>query len=350
MLGPGNPYPLLLFPGSLPMLYGNSVTGNRRARLLLGPSPPFPLGRPLQTKGPPAPPAAGIDNRLLVKSAVLPEVPGNRWRVRSVIAIDSGASLTVNADTVVFDSTSGIFVGGRAAAGLHVDGATGGAGHYKLLTATPGQARWGGIEYDVVANGADATLRQVTVEKAGQFIPPTFGCDCNGTAIAGLRVFDQTSGASFLFDSLIVRQSITIALDVDRGALSDSVVIRASQFYQNPWSPMIKSLDPRQFAIHGSDLYHYHSQVIQSAFAGTDSVAAVNNWWGDVSGPDSTFSFTDSLGRASFDGNAVRYQRYATAPFFPSAVGPAATVRPARGTGIFVGGNGLRIVGQRHTL
>ena len=347
MLGPGNTYPLQLLVGSLPMLYTNTMAGNQRDTLLLGVTPPAGQQVIVKTQGPLPPPPATTSGNGLYVPAVLPEVPGQRWRVLGPIVLDSLASLSIKADTVVFDSTGGITVGGAVAAGLQADGTTRGAGFYKLFTAAPGHARWDGIEFDNVANGG-VLFRNVIVEKAGLFIPPTFGCDCNGTAIAGIRVFDDTSGVTFSLDNLIVRQSITIALDVNRGASVANVAVLSSQFYENPWSPMIRSPDPRQLVIHGSDLYHYHSQVIQSSFAGTDSVDAVDNWWGDVSGPDSTFSFADSLGRVSFDGNAVRYQPYATGPFFP--VGPATTLVAARDTVLPAGDTVLTVLGQRDSI
>ncbi|HXL34160.1 MAG TPA: hypothetical protein VN953_04515, partial [Gemmatimonadales bacterium] len=329
MLGPGNTYPLQLLVGSLPMLYANTMAGNQRDTLLLGVTPPPGQRVIVKTQGPPPPLPATTNGNGLYVPAVLPSVSGQRWRVLGPIALDSLASLRIDPDTVVFDSTGGITVGGTAAAGLQVDGANRGFGFYKLLTATPGHARWDGIEFEDVA-GAGLIFRKVIVEKAGQFIPPTFNCDCNGTPIAGIRVFDSKSDVTFSFDSVIVRQSITIALDVDRGASVANVTILSSQFYENPWSPMIRSPDPRQLVIHGSDLYHYRSQAIQSSFAGTDSIDAVDNWWGDVSGPwGRGFSFQDSLGRASFDGNAVRFETIAnplrTGPFFPGAIGPAST-------------------------
>ncbi|HXL33553.1 MAG TPA: hypothetical protein VN953_01405, partial [Gemmatimonadales bacterium] len=66
------------------------------------------------------------------------------------------------------------------------------------------------------------------------------------------------------------------------------------------------------------------------------------------------FSFQDSLGRASFDGNAVRFETIAnplrTGPFFPGAIGPASTLIAARDTVLFAGDTVLSVVGQRDSL
>src|SRR5256885_7246820 len=179
------------------------MAGNQRDSLLLVVTPPPGQRVIFKTQGPPPPLPATTNGNGVYVPAVLPEVPGQRWRVLGPIVLDSLASLSIKADTVVFDSTGGITVGGSAAAGLQVDGANRAFGFNKLLTATPGHARWNGIEFDYVqGSGSPDTVvfRKVIVEKAGQFIPPTFNCDCTGTPIAALRVFDQTSGVSFLFD------------------------------------------------------------------------------------------------------------------------------------------------------
>ena len=305
LIAPGNGYPLGIEVGSLPGLGVNSFAPNTRDTLLV-------LGGTLTVP------------------ATLPHVAGAPWRVVTNVDIDGGA-LDVAADTVFFDDSVEVRVGGAQAGGLRAVGTT---PWRKLFTATPGHPAWWGIVYQNVAVGGASpttTLRNVIVEKAGHIL----GCggggrvpvECQLVPVSGLRFFNSST-EPVTFDSIVVRLAGAIALDVQPTGTGGLTVLN-SQFYANLWSPMIRgpvtSGSGSRFAIHNSDLYHYRADAVNGVYSGgpLDSLDATNNWWGDVAGPGESFAFADSLGRASLGGHAVRYQSFATSPHFPAGIGPA---------------------------
>ena len=110
----GNLYPAYTLPMGLPAFAANDFTGNQRDTLLL---------------------TGGV----LSVPATL-HYPGAPWRVSGDVLIDGGA-LTVAADTVVFDDSVEVVVGGQQPGGLRAVGAT---PWRKLFTATPGHPAWWG--------------------------------------------------------------------------------------------------------------------------------------------------------------------------------------------------------------
>ena len=292
-------YPLELDVEWLPVLHGNTFTGNGRDTLLL-------------------------DGGAVTFNDTLPRFPGLPWRVRSTIRIDAGAVLTLApADTLAFDSLAGIIVGDQSPGALAADGATGRI----LLTASgPLPQGWHGIDWHLMGTGN--VFRHVDVDRAG-FFQPCFG-DCSDIPFGALRFTDSIAptNVNLSIDNIIVRRSNGIALDFNRGG-TGTVDVTASQFYLNQPDPMIRTRNTGggRLSITGSDLYHNRGHVIQGAFGASppqDSVQAPNNWWGDVLGADTGFQFQDSLGRASTNRYAVRVFPFASTPFFP--IGPAVGV------------------------
>ncbi len=261
---------------------------------------------------------------LLTANATLPNFSGYVWRASRTTVIDSGATFTLApGDTVAFDSSAGILVGGSVPSALAANGATG-----KILLTASGllPQGWHGIDWHLP--GAGNVFQHVDVDRAG-FVQPCFG-DCSAIPFGALRFTDSIAptNINLSFNNLIVRRSNAIALDFNRGG-TGTVDVTASQFYLNKPDPMIRtrSTGGGRLTITGSDLYHYRGSVAQGAFSSVppqDSINAPNNWWGDVLGAHTGFQFQDSLGRASTNQYAVRVTPFATTPFFP--IGPAVGV------------------------
>ncbi|HYU67009.1 MAG TPA: Ig-like domain-containing protein, partial [Jatrophihabitantaceae bacterium] len=281
----GNFYALDLPAHVLPGLGANTFAGNARDTLLL-------------------------HGGTLVASDTLPQL-GFRWRVTQSVTVDSGAVFSVLAgDTVVFDPNVMLTIGGAVPSALNATGTVGAP----ILFTTPSGLYWSGLEFaNLSASGAVSNL---VVERAGAVVPCPF--DCLPTFLAAIR-YRNASANPLTLDAVTVRESPVMALDVDSAAASP-VTVQNSLFYRNPYSPMIKSPSPLLLAIHGSDLYHYNGQIIQTANAGTDSIDATGNWWGDVAALYQGFSGNDSLGRASLDSSRVLFDSI-SGPHFP--VGPA---------------------------
>jgi YVTN family beta-propeller protein len=253
-------------------------------------------------------------------SDTLPQL-GFRWRVTQGVVVDSGATFTVLAgDTVVFDDLASLTIGGGAPSAFH---AAGSAGAPILFTVTPGGDHWLGLEF---ANLLPSIVSNLIVEKAGGSTP-CFG-DCLPILFGAIR-YSNVSTNGLTLDAVTVRQSRFMALDV-KAAAASPLLVQNSQFYQNFASPMITSPNPLLLAIHGSDLYHYNGQIIQTANAGTDSIDALGNWWGDVGGLERGFQASDSAGMGTLSFNAVKFDNVVPGPHFP--VGPAAQLVPATDT------------------
>ena len=291
----GNHYALDLVADALPVLAANTLGGNVTDTLLL-------------------------HGGTLPVSHTLPQL-GFRWRVTQPMVVDAGATLTVLAgDTVVFDDLASLTIGGAQPAALN---AAGTAGAPVVFTLTPGGQSWLGLEF---ANLSASTVSHLIVEKAGGSVP-CIG-DCNPILFGAIR-YSNMSASGLTLDAVTVRESRFLALDVQATAASP-LLVQNSQFYRNPFSPMIKSPAPLLLTIHGSDLYHYNGQIIQTANAGLDSIDALGNWWGDVGGLEKGFEFSDSVGRGSLLFNAVRFDVGVPGPHFP--VGPAARLVPTTDT------------------
>lgn len=269
-----------------------------------------------------------LEGGRLTADATLPHVPGFVWRATETTTIDSGATFTVAPlDTIAFDSLAGIKVGDLGTGALAADGST---GQILFTASSPLPRGWFGIDWHRMSGAGTTTnnvFRHVDVDRAGH-IAPCFG-DCSPIQFGALRFTDSLAPANvdLSIDNIIVRRSNAIALDFQRGG-TGTVGITASQFYLNRPDPMIQTRfgHGSQLSITGSDLYHYRGGVIRSAFQGgpQDSVNAVNNWWGDVLGPDTVAFTADTLGRAGTNGYAARVFPFVTAPIFP--VGPAVGV------------------------
>ncbi len=305
---PGTKYALSITAAALRALQGNAITTAASDTLL-------------------------FDGGLLTANATLPHFSGYVWRARRTTSIDSGATFTLApGDTIAFDSSAGILVGGLKPAALAADGS---AGKILLTASGPLPQGWHGIDFHLMSGSGAVTnnvFRHVDVDRAGYY-DPCFG-ECYPIPFGALRFTDSivTTDVDLSITDIIVRRSNSIALDFQRGG-TGTVSVAGSQFYGNKPDPMIQTRFGygSQLSMTGSDLYHYRGQVIQSAYQGgaADSVDAVNNWWGDVAGPDSGFLFPgDSLGRTSYVHNAVRTAPFATTPFFP--VGSAAGVVTTR--------------------
>lgn len=318
-------YPLELDIRALPVLRGNAFTGNGRDTLLLR-------------------------GGTFSANDTLPKFAGLPWRVAESFNIDSGGALTLApGDTLVFDDSTGIVVGffGGLDGGLR---AVSSSLEPILLTANPGGAnRWFGIQFgNVTANGF-TMLQNVVVEKAGRF-EPCFR-DCIPAAVSGLSVLGTWS-ATVPLDSVVVRRMIGPAVDLQNVGSGPMVTITNSQFYDNPFSPMIRGPIGQglagQLSVQASDLYHYRGDAVSGLYGAqlspADSVNATNNWWGDVAGPTLSFAFSDSLGRASLGGYAVRSLGATTTPFFPSAVGSAVALTATTDTILPAGDSVLTVL------
>ena len=274
---------------------------------------------------------------LLTASATLPTFPGYVWHATAMTNIDSSAILTISpGDTIAFDSIAGILVGSNSDGAL---AALGTAPAPILLTTSAGPpSRWLGLEWRKPAAGGAFTF--VTVERAG-FLAPCFGGECSPIPFASLRFTDsqQPTNVNLLLDHVVVRGARSLALDFSRGG-TGTVSITNSQFYNtvNPnrrFDPMIRAIlvQANQLSITGSDLYFYRGWAIEGNGNQGDSVAATNNWWGDVLGPDSGFIGNDSLGRTALQFSSVRIAPIHTTPFFP--VGSATAIQAIQDTLLF---------------
>jgi len=282
----------------------------------------------------------------LTANARLPRVPGFVWHVVGGIVIDSGATLTITAgDTVTFDTLAvfsgpqipGFVLGFPALpAAITIGGlqpgalaAAGTAANPILLTSSiPGRG-WAGIHWAKPEGVVDVTnnvFTFVTVERAGYYAP-CFG-DCSPTPFAALRL-DDTTNVNLVFDHVVVRGGGAYAVDFERFG-TGTLTISNSQLYNNGGGIRAHSGHGDQLTVTGSDLYNYRGSVVDATYSGLDSVNANGNWWGDLAGPYPGFNFSDSLGRGSFGGTAVRAGSFAGTPFFP--VGPAARLIAARDT------------------
>jgi YVTN family beta-propeller protein len=295
--GPGNRYPMRITAGALPLLRTNAATGALRDTLLL-------------------------DGGFLTADATLPYVAGLTWRALDRVVVDSGATFTIAArDTVAFDTSAGLVIGERLPAALAADGS---AGMILFTASGPPPAGWHGIDWHQMSGSRTGTtnvFRFVDVDRAG-FSAPCFG-DCSPYQFAALRFTDSltTTNVDLPVDHIIVRRSNSYALDFQRGG-TGTVSIQSSQFYDNLPDPMIRARSGHgsQLTIGTSDLYHYRGQAIEGIYKSAnaaDSVIATGNWWGDVAGVDTGFTFQDSLGRASIVFGAVYTGSPAPTPFFP---------------------------------
>ena len=288
--------------------------------------------------------AANLTDTLLLHGGTVPVTQtlpqlGFRWRVTQPVVVDSGAVLTVAAgDTVTFDPAGSLTIGGATPSALN---AAGTVGSPIVFTVTPGQDHWLGLEF---ASLSGSTVSHVIVEHAGGTIPCGL-IDCQAIVLGAVR-YSNASTFPLTLESVTIRHSRTMALDVDPSAVSP-LLVQNSQFYDNPFSPMIKSPAPLLLSIHTSDLYHYRGQVIQSANAGTDSVDALGNWWGDAAGLEKGFEFNDSLGRGSLWFNAVKFD-IVSGPYYPR--GPAAQLVPATDTILANGATINAIVGDPDSI
>ncbi len=309
----GNRYAVDVVADVLPKVQSNILTGNLTDTLLLhGGTVPF--------------------------AQTLPRL-GFRWRVTQPVVVDSGAVFNVTAgDTVTFDPAGSLTIGGATPSALDAPGTLGSP---IVFTVTPGQDHWNGLEF---ANLSSTTVSHLTVEYAGGTIPCGL-IDCQAIVLGAIRYSNQST-VPLTLESVIIRHSRTMALDV-KDVAQAPVTVQNSQFYDNPFSPMIKSPNPLLLSIHTSDLYHYRGQVIQSANAGTDSVDALGNWWGDAAGLERGFEFNDSLGRGSLAFNAVRFD-VVSGPFYPR--GPAAQLVPATDTVLANGAAINSIVGDPDSI
>jgi YVTN family beta-propeller protein len=268
----------------------------------------------------------------------LPQL-GFRWRVTQAVVVDSGAVFSVlPGDTVTFDPAGSLTIGGAIPSALNAAGTVGAP---IVFTVTPGQDHWLGLEF---ANLSGSTVSHVLVEHAGGTIACGF-IDCQAIVLGAVR-YSNASTFPLTLESVTIRHARTMAINVDSSAASP-LLVQNSQFYDNPFSPMIKSPNPLLLSIHTSDLYHYRGQVIQSANAGTDSLDALGNWWGDAAGLEKGFEFNDSLGRGSLWFNAVRFD-VVSGPFSPR--GPAAQLVPATDTVLANGGAINAIVGDPDSI
>ncbi len=298
-------YPATVPLGALPAMYTstNSFTGNLRDTLLL---------------------QGGM---LSGQNVTVPRVNGVPWRVITPLSVGGGGTLTfARGDTVTFDSTSAIFVGDTltGSGSLHAiapDTAP------ILLEPTPGLQYWHGITY--LNSVGDTSLRNVTVAGAGYFLPCPL-IDCVGTTIGAIRVVG-TLTSNLVFDSITVRNVGFYALQALQSG--SPVVVSHGQFYQNT-GPTVFQASGLSLQVDSSDIYHYRisgAPAFVNIDGTIDSVAATNNWWGDVSGPGLIrFGSADSLGRTLLDTAqyGVKYLPFATGPHFPvagvAAMSPAA--------------------------
>jgi len=288
--------------------------------------------------------ASNVTDTLLLHGGTVPVTQtlpqlGFRWRVTQPVVVDSGAVFTVAAgDTVTFDPAGSLTIGGATPSALN---AAGTVGSPIVFTVTPGQDHWLGLEF---ANLSGSTVSHVIVEYGGGTIACGF-IDCQAIVLGAVR-YSNASTFPLTLESVTIRHARTMAINVDTGAASP-LLVQNSQFYDNVFSPMIKSPNPLLLSIHASDLYHYRGQVIQTANADVDSLDALGNWWGDAAGLEKGFEFNDSLGRGSLWFNAVRFD-IVSGPFFPR--GPAAQLVPATDTVLVNGGTINAIVGDPDSI
>jgi len=271
--------------------------------------------------------AANVTDTLLLHGGTvavtltLPD-PAFRWRVTQPVVVDSGAVFTVAAgDTVTFDPAGSLTIRRATPAALNAMGTPAAP---IVFTASSGLF-WSGLEFANVSAAGAASVSNLIVEHAGTALP--CGGDCLPVVFAAVR-YSNVSTNPVTLDAITIRHSTLTALDVTDSAVSP-LTVQNSQFYRNPVSPMIKSTNPLLLSIHGSDLYHYNGQIIQTANAGTDSIDALGNWWGDVGALERGFESNDSAGRGSLSFNAVRFD-VLPGPHF--AVGPAAQLTPVTDT------------------
>ncbi|HEY3280284.1 MAG TPA: hypothetical protein VGJ83_07205 [Gemmatimonadales bacterium] len=292
----GNLYALDIPADVLPGLLTNSLTGNNKDTLLL-------------------------HGGTLAVSDTLPQL-GSRWRVTQNVTVDSGAVLSVlPGDTVTFDFNVRLKIGGDVPSALNAVGTSGSP----IVFTGPTGLFWGGLEFANLSGAGGVS--HLIVERAGSAIP--CGGDCLPILFAAIR-YSNVSASGLILDAVTVRASPLVALDVD-SVVGSPLTVQNSQFYQNALSPMIRSPSPLSLMIHGSDLYHYNGQIIQTATGGSDSLDATGNWWGDAAALYAGFEGNDSLGRAALDASPVRFDVIA-GPHF--SVGPAAQLTPATDTAL----------------
>ena len=271
---------------------------------------------------------------ILGVTVTIPRVPGVPWRVLAPLAVGGFGTLNVAAgDSMSFDNLTAIAIGDTASASgaFHAIGSDTAP---ILFQTTPGDSSWRGLNY--LNAVADTSLRNVTVEGAGFHFFSCGGLECIVVTNGAIHVAGTLTG-NLVFDSITVRGSRTFAIDAAQSP--GQVLVTHSQFYNNPFF-LFKAANGGALQVDSSDLYHYRTGGDSVAFingAGTsDSVVAVDNWWGDAGGPGLVaFSSPDSLARTLLDTAAygVRYLPFATGPHF--AVGALAGIKPVPDTLVF---------------
>ena len=283
------------------------------AEQLIGTQPMFRAGGPITNSG-------NLRDTILIDGGTLTAsgALGSRtfpFRVRKSIAVDSGAVLTING-TVVFDDSASIVVGSSAAAALRAPATSKSP---ILLTATPGHLGWFGLVFQNLSQ--PDTLSNVVVEKAGHIIPCPL-VDCGPTPIGAIR-FANTSGFGLLLDTVTVRNSNAYAVEALPSG-TGAVVIRRGQFYAN--AALFHASSGAVLSVTESDIYHYAKPVVvNNSVANNDSVNATSNWWGDVRGLSVGFP-RDTYSLAQASSYQTRFVPFATAPFFPGAIGAPAQI------------------------
>jgi len=271
--------------------------------------------------------ASNVTDTLLLHGGTVPVTQtlpdlAFRWRVTQPVVVDSGAVFTVVAgDTVTFDPAGSLTIGGATPSALN---AVGTPAAPIVFTASSGLF-WRGLEFANVSAAGAASVSNVIVEHAGTALP--CGGDCLPILFAAVR-YSNISTNPVTLDAITVRHSTLTALDVKASAVSP-LTVQNSQFYLNAFSPMIQSPSPLLLAIHGSDLYHYNGQIIETADTGTAELEALGNWWGDAAALYPGFAGNDSLGRAALASSRVLFDPIPVPHF---AVGPAVQLTPTTDT------------------